>query len=86
MYQNSGVRVDAHDAMGQGRNMYYGQIQEIWVDAMKGVVQDKYGFISIGLNHQRYKSEPFMLAKHIAPVFYVPDTANKRLKTVIPGK
>jgi hypothetical protein len=59
-YQNSGVRVDAYDTMSQDKNMYYGQIQEIWefdfhgfkislfrcnwVDGIKGVVQDKYGF------------------------------------------
>jgi hypothetical protein len=82
--------------------MYYGQIQEIceldfhgfritlfhcnWVDAIKGIVQDKYGFISIDLNHQGYKSKPFMLAKHVAQVFYVLDTTNKRLKVVIPEK
>jgi hypothetical protein len=30
MYQNSGVRVDAYDVTGQDKNMYYGQIQEIW--------------------------------------------------------
>jgi hypothetical protein len=82
--------------------MYYGQIQEIWelnfhsfkiplfhctwVDRIKGVVQDKYGFISVDLNRQGYKLEPFMLAKHVAQVFYVPDTTNKRLKVVIPGK
>jgi hypothetical protein len=29
-YQNSGVRVDAYDAMGQDKNMYYVKIQEIW--------------------------------------------------------
>jgi hypothetical protein len=29
MYQNSGVRIDAYDAMGQVKNMYYGQIHEI---------------------------------------------------------
>jgi hypothetical protein len=29
-YQNSGVRVDAYDVMSQDKNMYYGQIQEIW--------------------------------------------------------
>jgi hypothetical protein len=29
-YQNSDVRVDAYDATGQDKNMYYGQIQEIW--------------------------------------------------------
>jgi hypothetical protein len=79
--------------------MYYGQIQEIWeldfhgfniplfhcnwVDAIKGVVQDKYGFISIDLNRQGYKSELFVLAKHVAQVFYVPDTINKRFKVVI---
>jgi hypothetical protein len=31
MYQNSGVRVDAYDVTSQDKNMYYGQIQEIWV-------------------------------------------------------
>jgi hypothetical protein len=82
--------------------MYYGQIQAIWeldfhgfkihlfrcnwVDAIKGIVQGKYRFISINLNHQGYKSEPFVLAKHVAQVFYVPDTTNKRRKVVIPGK
>jgi hypothetical protein len=101
-YQNSGVRVDAYDATGQGKNMYYGQIQEIWeldfhdfkiplfrynwVGATRGVVQHKYGFISVDLNHQGYKLEPFVLAKHVAQVFYIPDTTNKRLKMVIPEK
>jgi hypothetical protein len=82
--------------------MYYDQIQEIreldfygfkiplfhcaWVDGIKGVVQDNYWFISVDLNHQGYKSEPFMLAKQVAQVFYVPDTTNKILKVVIHGK
>jgi hypothetical protein len=82
--------------------MYYVQIEEIceldfhgfkislfrctWVDGIKGVVQDKYRFISVDLNHQGYKLEPFVLAKHIAQLFYVPDTTNKRLKVVIPEK
>jgi hypothetical protein len=101
-YQNSGVRADAYDATGQDKNMYYGKIQQIWeldfhgfkiplfrcnwVDGIKGVVQDKYEFISIDLNHQGYKSKPFMLAKHIAQVFYVLGTINKRLKVIIVGK
>jgi hypothetical protein len=101
-YQNSGVRVDAYDVMGEDKSMYYGQIQEIWeldfhglqiplfrcnwVDANKGVVKDKYGFITVDLNHQGYKSEPFVLAKHVAQVFFVLDTTNKRLKVVIPEK
>jgi hypothetical protein len=75
-YQNSGVYVDAYDAMDQDKNMYYGQIQEIWeldfhgfkislfrcnwVDATRGLVQDKYGFISVDINRQGYKSKPFM--------------------------
>jgi hypothetical protein len=101
-YQNSGVCVDAYDATSQDKNMYYGQIQEIWeldfhgfkiplfrcnwVDATKGVVQDRYGFISVDLNRQGYKLEPFVLAKHVAQIFYVLDTTNKRLKVVIPRK
>jgi hypothetical protein len=56
------------------------------VDAIKGVVKDKYEFISIDLNHQRYKSKPFVLAKHVSQVFYVADTTNARLKVIIPGK
>jgi hypothetical protein len=101
-YQNSGVCVDAYDVTGQDKNMYYGQIQEIWeldfhgfkiplfycnwVDAIKGVVKDKYVFISIDLSCQGYKSVPFVLVKHVAQVFYVPDTTYKRLKVVIPKK
>jgi hypothetical protein len=101
-YQNSGVHVDAYDVMGKDKSMYYGQIQEIWeldfhdfqiplfhcnwVDANKGVIKDKYGFITVDLNRQGYQSEPFVLAKHVAQVFYVPDTINKRLKVVIPEK
>jgi hypothetical protein len=92
----------SYDATGQNKNIYYGQIQEIWaldfhgftiplfrcnwVDAIKDVIKDKYGFISIDLNRQGYKSQPFMLEKHVSLVFYIPDTTNKRLKVVIPKK
>jgi hypothetical protein len=51
-----------------------------------GVVQDKYGFISIDLNRQGYKWEPFVLVKYVTQVFYILDTINKRLKVVIPEK
>jgi hypothetical protein len=57
-----------------------------WVDAIKSVIKDKYGFISMDLNCQRYKSEPFVLAKHVTQMFYFLDTTNKRLKLVIPVK
>jgi hypothetical protein len=76
--------------------MYYDQIQKIWeldfhgfkiplfhcnwVDAIKGVVPDKYGFISVDLNHQEYKLVPFVLAKLVAQVFYIPDTTKKDLR------
>jgi hypothetical protein len=98
-YQNSGVQ---EHVMDEDKSMYYGQIQEIceldfhgiqiplfhcnWVDANKGVIKDKYRFITVDLNRQGYKSEPFVLTKHVAQVFYVPDTTNKKLKVVIPGK
>jgi hypothetical protein len=87
--------------MGQDKNMYYSQLQEIWdidfhgfkiplfccnwADAIKGVLKDNYTFISIDLNRKGYKSEPFMIAKHIAQMFYVSNTTNKKLKFVIPG-
>jgi hypothetical protein len=58
--------------MGEDKIMYYGQIQEIReldfhgfqisffhcnrVDVKKGVVKDKYEFITVYLNRQGYKS------------------------------
>jgi hypothetical protein len=82
--------------------MFHDKILEIWeldfhsfkiplfhcnsFNAIKGVVKDKYGFISIDLNHQGNKLKPFMLAKYVAQVFYVTYTTNKRLKVVIPRK
>jgi hypothetical protein len=93
-YRNSGVHVDAYDIMGEDKSAYYGQIQEIWdlnfqgfkipffccnwVDTIKGVVKDKYEFISVNLNHQGYKSEPFILAKRVTQVLYILDTKNLR--------
>jgi hypothetical protein len=73
-----------YDITGKDKSMYNGQIQEIceldfhsfkitlfhcnWVDAIKGVIKDKYDFISVDLNRQGYKSEPFMLAKLVASI------------------
>jgi hypothetical protein len=86
-YPNSGVRVDDYDVIDKDKNMYYDQIHEICeLDANQSVVKDKYEIISIDLNRQDYKSEPFMLAKHVAQGFYVPDTTNKKCKVVIPRK
>jgi hypothetical protein len=93
-YQNSNVCVDAYDVTGQDKSTYYSQIQEIyeldfhdfkiplfrcnWVDAIKSVIKDKYEFICIDHNRQGYKPEPFVFAKYVTQVFYVPDTINKR--------
>jgi hypothetical protein len=82
--------------------MYYGQIEEIWeldfhglknplfccnlIDAIKGVLNEKYGFISFDHNRQGKRSEHFMLTKHVAHVFCILDTTNNRLKVVIPRK
>jgi hypothetical protein len=76
MCHTSGIHVDAYDITCEDKSMYYSQIQEIWeldfhnfkiplfhcnwIDAIKGVVKEKYGFISIDFNHQGYKLEPFM--------------------------
>jgi hypothetical protein len=65
-YQNSGRRVDAYDVIGEDKNMYYDEIQEIceldfqdfkihlfsynWVNANKGFVKERYRFISNNLN------------------------------------
>jgi hypothetical protein len=60
--------------MGLDKNMYYGQIQEIWefdfrgfkislfhcnwVDAIKGVVQDKYGSLALTLTIKVISQSP----------------------------
>jgi hypothetical protein len=101
-YQSSGTHVDAYDVTSQDKictmvkYKRYGSLTFTVsrflffhcnrVDAINGVVKDKFMFISIDLNHQGYKLEPFVLAKHVAQVFYVPDTTNKSLMVVIPTK
>jgi len=100
-YQNSGVRIDALDNNMQ-QTVYYGQIEEIWehtysgfkipifrcrwVHGTKGVMKDKYGFMTVDLGQVGYKEEPFVLADQVSQVFYVPDTRNKKQHVVLPGK
>ena len=101
IYQNSGVRVDAVDN-NMETDTYYGQIEEIWeldyvglkvalfrcrwVNGKKGVTEDKYGFVSVDLRVFGYKDEPFVFAKDVQQVFYVPDLAKKNWYVVMPGK
>ena len=69
---------------------YYGQIEEIWelnylefkvalfkcrwVQGSQGVTCDKNGLVSVDLRNVGYKIEPFVLAKDVLQVFYVPNT------------
>ena len=39
----------------------------------QGVTCDKNGFVSVDLRNVGYKTEPFILAKDVLQVFYVPD-------------
>jgi hypothetical protein len=64
-YQNSGACVDAYDATGQDKNMYYGQIQEImeldihgfksplfhcnWVDAIRVLYKTSTSSLALAL-------------------------------------
>jgi hypothetical protein len=72
-YQNSGVCVDIYDATGQDKNIYHGQIYYNWVDATRGVVQDKYGFISVDRISQSSDTQTSEYLKKLArdPIFTV---------------
>jgi len=50
------------------------------------VTRDKNGFVSVDLRNVGYKTEPFILAKDVQQVFYVPDTMRTMQHTVLPGK
>ena len=81
---------------------YYGQIEKIWelnylefkvalfkcrwVQGSQGVTRDKNGFVSVDLRNVGYKTEPFVLAKDVLQVFYVPDTVRMTWHIVLSGK
>jgi len=50
------------------------------------VTRDKNGFVSVDLRNVGYKTEPFILAKDVQQVFYVPDTVRTMRHIVLPGK
>ena len=101
IYQNSGVRIDAYDNNMQ-KAPYYGQIEEIWelnylefkvalfkcrwVQGTQGVTRDKNGFVSVDLGNVGYKIKPFVLAKDVLQVFYVPDKVRTMRHIILPGK
>jgi hypothetical protein len=58
-----------------------------WVNNDRGGVQvDKYGFTQVNLTTNAYKSEPFVLARHVTQVFYVKDPNDRRYHIVMQGK
>ena len=101
IYHNSGICIDAYDNNMQ-KALYYGQIEEIWelnylelkvalfkcrwVQGSQGVTRDKNEFVSVDLRNVGYKTEPFVLAKDVLQVFYVPDTVRMMRHIVLPGK
>jgi len=50
------------------------------------VTRDKNSFVSVDLRNVGYKTEPFVLAKDVLQVFYVPDTVRTMRHIVLPGK
>jgi hypothetical protein len=101
IYQNNWVRIEAYDNNMQ-KAPYYGQIEEIWeldylefkvalfkcqwVQGSQGVTRDKNGFVTVDLRNVEYKTEPFVLAKDVLHVFYVPDTVSTMRHIVLPSK
>jgi hypothetical protein len=47
------------------------------------VSKDKYGYVSVDLRVFGYKNKPFVFAKDVEQVFYVPDLAKKNWSVVI---
>ncbi|XP_076941291.1 uncharacterized protein LOC143610795 [Bidens hawaiensis] len=84
------------------KDSYYGVIQEIWeldyhdfkiplfrckwVNNRTGVQVDKYGFTLVDLATDGYRSEPFVMAKHVTQVFFVKDPSKPRYHIVFQGK
>ena len=57
-----------------------------WVEGLQGVTRDKNGFVSVDLRNVGYKIEPFVLAKDVLQVFYVPDIVRTTRHIVLSGK
>ena len=50
------------------------------------MTRDKNGFVSVDLRNVGYKTDPFVLAKDVLQVFYVPDTVRTTRHIVLSGK
>lgn len=99
VYQNSGVRIEAIDALGHTTS-YYGIIEDIWELNYRGNIRipvfrckwikaselDNYGFTLVDLGNVGYKDDPRVLAERVAQVFYVIDLEKGKKHIVISGK
>jgi len=57
-----------------------------WVKHPRGVEVDNFGLTIVDLQNIGYKDDPWILASHVAQVFYVIDPSKKQKHIVIPGK
>ena len=94
--QNSGVRCDAIDEndvyttyygfVHEIWELHYGVNVQIpvfrcqWVDHQRGVSVDNYGLRIVDLDKMGYKDDPWVLANHVAQVFYAEDISPESKK------
>ena len=57
-----------------------------WVKHPNGVTVDNYGFTIVDLSIVGHKDDPWVLADHVAQVFYIIDPANEKKHVVVAGK
>ncbi|XP_040378937.1 uncharacterized protein LOC121054146 [Oryza brachyantha] len=100
--QNIGVRVEAIDTNGEKKSYYgtiqeiweldYGLNIQIpvlccqWFKDTTGVSVDDYGLTIVDDSKTGHKDDPWVLAEHVAQVFYVKDPSNERKTIVVSGK
>ena len=54
-----------------------------WVNNSSGRRVDEYGFVSVDLSRIGYKDDPYILASHVAQVFYIADPLKKNWSIVM---
>jgi hypothetical protein len=83
--------------IAQGKNAYYGYIEEIWevnygmslqipVFKCQWVELDGYGFTIVDLRNVGHKNEPWVLASTVAQVFYILDLKDENKHIIVPEK
>jgi len=99
--QNSGIRIEALDPLGVKTTYYgyiediwelnYGASMRIpvfrcqWVKHPNGVNVDNYGLTLVDMKNVGHKDDPWVLADHVAQVFYVLDPHTGK-HVVVSGK